>query len=71
MRQDITFISNGNHIVGELHLPGETQPGERLPGTMPLRLDRTSSAQSLPGSGSFRSEATTRFWMFQGLVLLV
>lgn len=32
MRQDVTFISNGNHIVGELHLPGETQPGERLPG---------------------------------------
>jgi hypothetical protein len=32
MRQDVTFISNGNHIVGELHLPGETQPGERLLG---------------------------------------
>jgi hypothetical protein len=32
MRQVVTFINNGNHIVGELHLPGETQPGERLLG---------------------------------------
>jgi fermentation-respiration switch protein FrsA (DUF1100 family) len=34
MRQDITFISNGNHIVGQLHLPGKTQSGERLPGVV-------------------------------------
>jgi fermentation-respiration switch protein FrsA (DUF1100 family) len=34
MRQDITFISNGNHIVGQLHLPGETQSGEPLPGVV-------------------------------------
>ena len=34
MRQDITFMSNGNHIVGQLHLPGETQSGERLPGVV-------------------------------------
>jgi uncharacterized protein len=31
MRQDITFTSNGNRIVGQLHLPGETQSRERLP----------------------------------------
>jgi fermentation-respiration switch protein FrsA (DUF1100 family) len=34
MRQDITFISNGNRIVGRLHLPGETQSGEQLPGVV-------------------------------------
>jgi uncharacterized protein len=34
MRYDITFISNGNHIVGQLHLPGETQSGASLPGVV-------------------------------------
>lgn len=28
MRQSVTFISNGNGIVGHLHLPDEVQPGE-------------------------------------------
>ena len=31
MRQDVTFRSDGNHIVGQLHLPGETHWEEGLP----------------------------------------
>ena len=34
MRQDVTFTSNGNRIVGELHLPGETASRERVPGVV-------------------------------------
>ena len=34
MLQDATFTSNGNRIVGELHLPGETASGERVPGVV-------------------------------------
>ena len=34
MRQDVTFASNGNRIVGELHLPGETASRERVPGVV-------------------------------------
>jgi fermentation-respiration switch protein FrsA (DUF1100 family) len=34
VRQDITFISDGNHIVGQLHLPGETQSGQQLAGVV-------------------------------------
>jgi fermentation-respiration switch protein FrsA (DUF1100 family) len=34
MLQNATFTSNGNRIVGELHLPGETASGERVPGVV-------------------------------------
>jgi fermentation-respiration switch protein FrsA (DUF1100 family) len=34
MREDITFISNGNHIVGQVHIPDGNQVGERLPGVV-------------------------------------
>jgi fermentation-respiration switch protein FrsA (DUF1100 family) len=34
MRQSVTFTSNGNRIVGQLELPDEVQPGERLPGVV-------------------------------------
>jgi hypothetical protein len=34
MREDVTFTSNGNHIVGQLHLPDEAQSEERFPGVV-------------------------------------
>jgi fermentation-respiration switch protein FrsA (DUF1100 family) len=34
MREDITFTSNGNHIVGQLHLPEKAQFGEQIPGVV-------------------------------------
>jgi fermentation-respiration switch protein FrsA (DUF1100 family) len=34
MRQDVTFISNGNHIVGQLHIPDGNHVGQRFPGVV-------------------------------------
>jgi fermentation-respiration switch protein FrsA (DUF1100 family) len=34
MRQDITFISNGNHIVGQLYIPDGSQVGQQVPGVV-------------------------------------
>jgi len=34
MPEDITFTSSGNQIVGQLHLPAETQSGQRVPGVV-------------------------------------
>jgi fermentation-respiration switch protein FrsA (DUF1100 family) len=34
MRHDVTFTSNGNHIVGQLHLPDEARSGDLVPGVV-------------------------------------